>query len=404
MRSKRNKTGSERVADFAKLPMFVRVMTEKPEMMKRIIPVYGEISLPNLGLNDDDLIRATKTTNIVFHLAATLRLEATLKPAIEMNLMGTKHALDVAKMMPNLLWFMHTSTAFCCPDVEILEEKIYPYPEKPANMIRCAETMTEAEMAAIQKKAIGAHPNTYTFSKRLAEILVNDEYKNLPIVMVRPSVVTPALQEPLYGWVDSLNGVVGVSAAVGKGVLRCMMVDLEGTVEAIPVDTACNAMLFIVKKLAIQQERPLEMPVFNLTCHESKKYPYGVSLLQTAELAEQYPMEWGLWYPNYTFTKNIYFFKLCTFLFQWIPAFLIDALSFCLFQPRVMHKWFFKQDNFHALNELFEDEYECRMFFMDTAYDADEYIYIRRCILGGRQYCMKEPLSTIPKARIQLKM
>ena len=179
--------------------MFVRIMTEKPEMMKRIIPVFGEISLPNLGLNDDDLKRATKTTVIFIHLAATLRLEATLKPAIQMNLMGTKHALDVAKMMPNLLWFMHTSTAFCCPDIEILDDKIYPYPEKPANMIKCAETMTEEEMAAMQKEAIGNHPNTYTFSKRLAEILVNDEYKNLPIVMVRPSIVTPALQEPLYG-------------------------------------------------------------------------------------------------------------------------------------------------------------------------------------------------------------
>lgn len=43
-------------------------------------------------------------------------------------------------------------------------------------------------------------------------------------------------------------------------------------------------------------------------------------------------------------------------------------------------------------------------FFVDTSYDEDEYIYLRRCVLGGRQYCMKEPLSTLPKARIQMKM
>lgn len=29
--------------------------------------------------------------------------------------------------------------------------------------------------------------------------------------------------------------------------------------------------------------------------------------------------------------------------------------------------------------------------------------YMMNSILGGRQYCLKEPLSTIPKARIQLK-
>lgn len=30
--------------------------------------------------------------------------------------------------------------------------------------------------------------------------------------------------------------------------------------------------------------------------------------------------------------------------------------------------------------------------------------YLRDTLLGGRQYCLKEPLSTLPKARIQLKM
>lgn len=29
--------------------------------------------------------------------------------------------------------------------------------------------------------------------------------------------------------------------------------------------------------------------------------------------------------------------------------------------------------------------------------------YMKRSILGGRQYCLKEPLSSIPKARIQMK-
>lgn len=29
--------------------------------------------------------------------------------------------------------------------------------------------------------------------------------------------------------------------------------------------------------------------------------------------------------------------------------------------------------------------------------------YMKRSILGGRQYCLKEPLTTLPKARMQLK-
>lgn len=30
--------------------------------------------------------------------------------------------------------------------------------------------------------------------------------------------------------------------------------------------------------------------------------------------------------------------------------------------------------------------------------------YLKDTLLGGRQYCLKEDLSTLPKARIQLKM
>lgn len=36
--------------------------------------------------------------------------------------------------------------------------------------------------------------------------------------------------------------------------------------------------------------------------------------------------------------------------------------------------------------------------------DIDAQEYMKRTILGGRQYCLKEPLSTLPKARMQLKM
>lgn len=40
-------------------------------------------------------------------------------------------------------------------------------------------------------------------------------------------IVTPALAEPLPGWVDSLNGPVGVMIGAGKGVIRSMMCNGE---------------------------------------------------------------------------------------------------------------------------------------------------------------------------------
>lgn len=48
----------------------------------------------------------------------------------------------------------------------------------------------------------------------------------------------------------------------------------------------------------------------------------------------------------------------------------------------------------------------CHSFYMDTTVvpKEHEFSYLRDTMLGGRQYCLKEPLSTLKKARMQLTM
>lgn len=101
---------------------------------------------------------------------------------------------------------------------------------------------------------IAPHPNTYTFTKRLAERLVIEEFPNMPVCITRPSIVCPALNEPIPGWVDNLNGPVGIMVAAGKGVLRSMYVKKDYTAELIPVDFAINAMLAIAKTVALEKK------------------------------------------------------------------------------------------------------------------------------------------------------
>lgn len=55
----------------------------------------------------------------------------------------------------------------------------------------------------------------------------------------------PSLLEPLPGWVDNLNGPVGVMIAAGKGVIRTMLCDGRLTAQVIPVDIAINAIIAI---------------------------------------------------------------------------------------------------------------------------------------------------------------
>ena len=57
--------------------------------------------------------------------------------------------------------------------------------------------MDDETVAMITPKIIGDKPNTYTFTKQLAETMLVTEGHDLPIAIVRPSIVTASWQEPL---------------------------------------------------------------------------------------------------------------------------------------------------------------------------------------------------------------
>lgn len=199
MREKRGKSGPERVAEFSSLPLFQRIVKEKPEVLDKIVPVYGDICLINLGLSDEDVNKVINETNVLFHMAATVNFEAPLKTAVEMNVRGVHYVMEMAKKMCQLHVMLHLSTTFCCCDQEVLHEKVYDWDLDPKKLIKCTEWMTEDMMNLMKPAIVAPHPNTYTFTKRMAELLVRDEYPNLPICIARPSIVLPSYSEPFPG-------------------------------------------------------------------------------------------------------------------------------------------------------------------------------------------------------------
>lgn len=65
--------------------------------------------------------------------------------------------------------------------------------------------------------------------------------------------MTPALKEPIPGWVDSLNGPVGIIVGGGKGVIRSMLCSEHNRAEVIPVDIAINATIAIACKRGLEK-------------------------------------------------------------------------------------------------------------------------------------------------------
>lgn len=60
-----------------------------------------------------------------------------------------------------------------------------------------------------QHRLVGKCPNTYAYTKAIAEQLLREEHGDIPLAIVRPSTVTAALFEPMPGWIDNINGPTG---------------------------------------------------------------------------------------------------------------------------------------------------------------------------------------------------
>ena len=97
----------------------------------------------------------------------------------------------------------------------------------------------------LTKDLLDGRPNTYTFTKALAEKLVADEQSSFPIAIARPSIVFNSENEPVPGWVDNINGASGISTLASLGILRCMTWDYHAIADFVPVDKVVNALITI---------------------------------------------------------------------------------------------------------------------------------------------------------------
>lgn len=138
------------------------------------------------------------------------------------------------------------STAYCHLSERVLEEKPYPPPTSPHHVIKTVEWMSEEIVDSITDKILGDVPNTYAFTKALGEALVVEQMDNLPVVVLRPSVVIPIWKEPVPGWTDNINGPTGLLIGAGKGVIRTMFCNGQGYADYLPVDIAVNGMVLSV--------------------------------------------------------------------------------------------------------------------------------------------------------------
>ena len=109
------------------------------------------------------------------------------------------------------------------------------------------------------KKLIGDKPNTFAYTKWIAETLLQDESADLPVVIVRPSTIGAAWKEPFAGWVEKSSGPCDLFIAAGRGYLRSMKGEGQAVLDIIPVDVVVNLLITSAWHKGIHKKEQIEI-------------------------------------------------------------------------------------------------------------------------------------------------
>ncbi|KAI4498794.1 hypothetical protein M0802_005969 [Mischocyttarus mexicanus] len=397
--------------------LFSTLKEKQPKFSHRIVAIEGDCSLPNLGISMIDRAKLIREVSIVFHVAATVRFNEKIKSAIAINVRSLKDLISLSKEMPKLKSFVHVSTAFSNCLENPIEEKYYEPPIDSDKLINLMDCMDEKFLDDITPQLLGKWPNTYVYTKSVAEDVVKKVADSMPIGIFRPAIVISTYREPIRGWIDNMYGPVGITTGAGLGLIRSHHCDGSMKANFVPGDMTINALIATAWDIANNPRPNDDIPIYN---YVSKDNPITYDDLKNMS------SKYGLFTPSieaiayYSFRNNKYRLVHLFYVYfvHLLPALIVDTVAFCIGkQPRLLkiynkiHKfmdilshfstveWNFTNDKLNELTKKLSIE-DREMFFCDMkelVWDT----YFQTYLLGIRIYILKDPIETIPKARVK---
>ncbi|XP_034947439.1 fatty acyl-CoA reductase 1-like [Chelonus insularis] len=420
LRPKKGMSIDDRLRKMISQQPFTKLKEEKPEVFDKLIPVVGDTTKEGLGLPDMERRVLIDRVSIIYHNAASVRFDDSLKAAIFTNTRSARDMCILAAQMKKLVAFVHVSTTYCQADKPVVEEKMYQADVDWKKAIKIVETVDENVLKALTPKFIGNFPNTYTFSKRLAEQVISDYSHVFPCVVFRPSIVISTISEPIRGWLDNFNGPVGMLIGGGKGILRTAFGNAQLIADYIPVDVAIKAMIITTWKRGITTiTRDPSIHVYN--CSSADMKCISLDDLKSCALVihEDVPLEGVLWAPRTLYTQSEIVYFINVLLFHLLPALIVDTiLIFSNRKPMLtklqrkvyiankalayflINAWQFNNTNLLKLTT--EIPPADRDTFKFEYADMDVREYFKYCLLGAKKFLLNEDIENLEPAKKHL--
>ncbi|XP_021923841.1 fatty acyl-CoA reductase wat-like isoform X2 [Zootermopsis nevadensis] len=415
VRSKKGKDVGLRMQEIFEDPLFEKLREVQPGFREKILPVEGDCSKPGLDLSPCDRQRIVDNVHIVFHMAATVRFDEKLQIATAINVVGTRELLLLCRDCPNIKVVVHVSTAFSHCHRTSIDEEFYDPPTTGERIVQLVEKLDDNTLTTITPKILGAWPNTYTYTKAIAEDIVRTVGKDLPVGVFRPSIILCTRSEPVPGWIDNLYGPTGAVACVGLGMIRTMHFKGKMVGDMVPCDMAVNALVTSAWHIHEQRRSGTgAIPVYNYVSSCENPISWGDYINKNIKYSWQVPFDNAVWMVTLTEVHVHSLYKLYALLIHLLPALIGDIALLILRQkPRFMktykklHKftdvisyfctrqWKFSNQNVHHMwNKLSEDD---RKIFDFNISNLNWDLYLRQGLMGLRTFVLKEDPKNLPQ-------
>jgi thioester reductase-like protein len=269
-------------------------------LKEKVEVVEGDVSQAGLGVDEATQARLAKSLDLIVNSAGLTDFNPDLREALASNVDSTLHLLAFLRKCDHA-GLMHLSTCYVVGmrDGRVDEELHDNYnpasdPDFDADreidslreMIRRVEERSESPelTKALRRQALGrggdpsavpaveldgvlkrnrvrwsrnrlvragmrrarhlGWPNIYTFTKSLGESVLSRRGRDLPIAIVRPSIVESSTRSPFAGWNEGINTSGPLSYLLGTN-FRQLPTNERKCLDVIPVDMVCRGMTLI---------------------------------------------------------------------------------------------------------------------------------------------------------------
>jgi fatty acyl-CoA reductase len=287
VRAREGASAVDRLAQLLNKPAFGRLRERRPvdELLAAIDVVEGDLgAVPALPADLD----------IVIHCAGEVSFDPEIAEGFAANLGGLREVLrathESARATGRTPHFLHVSTAYvaglraglipegplphtvdwqaeeaaaarvqaACEEATRTPEALAGYNEEAAKAVGRAglpAVAAEAERLRVRdvhKRRVDAGrerarslgwTDCYTFTKALTERYLEQSAAELPVSIVRPSIIESALKRPFPGWIEGFKMAEPLILAYGRGELPDFPSAPDGVIDIVPVDLVVNAIV-----------------------------------------------------------------------------------------------------------------------------------------------------------------